>query len=78
MEPNYETLYQELAALVAKGDEDGVQAFLENTFPTLPEEVQGDVLLALITDGLMRNNREHEAIAHIQKEGLEAIKTIEE
>ena len=67
----------EMERLVEAGDEKAIERYMLDHFEEFPEDVQGKLLLGFYTEALESQAGEAE-IAKIQKEGLDAIKTIDE
>lgn len=70
--------HDRLEALVEAGDYAGARELLKDRFAQLPEEVRGRLLVILLADAI-----ETEAVAlddalAIQKEGITALKALEE
>ena len=69
--------YDNLSRLVAEGDEDEAQEYLEHHIQRLPEELKNEILGTMFLKALVDEAKETEAIARIQEEGMTAIKALE-
>src|SRR3989344_992495 len=69
--------YGNLAALVARGEEDEAQEYLEHHIQRLPDELKNEILGTIFLKALVDEAKETEAIARIQEEGMTAIKALE-
>lgn len=70
-------LYGELSDLFASGREQEARDLLFEKFDTLPEEIQGKIVLAFLTEDADANTRGTEAVAKMQEQGLSAVKVLE-
>ncbi|OGG48568.1 hypothetical protein A2704_00500 [Candidatus Kaiserbacteria bacterium RIFCSPHIGHO2_01_FULL_54_36b] len=69
--------YDNLSRLVAEGDEDEAQEYLEHHIQRLPEELKNEILGTMFLKALVDEAKETETIARIQEEGMTAIKALE-
>lgn len=70
-------LYNELYDLASAGKETEAMARLKEEFPKLPSKVQGEILLRMSLAEMKEEIAQTEAIAKVQKQGLDLIKAIE-
>ena len=69
--------YDNLAPLIARGEEDEAREYLEHHIQLLPEELKNEILGTMFLKALVDEAKETEAIARIQEEGMTAIKALE-
>jgi hypothetical protein len=59
------------------GGDESAQAYLAEIYPSLPENLQGEIALLTFIDGMKREVEEREAIAAIQEQGVAAVEALE-
>lgn len=70
-------LMDEIQALRAAGKEAEAKQLLMTHMRELPEETQGEILLAMFTDGLEGEEADWRAMRDMQEKGLAVAKVLE-
>jgi len=70
--------YDKLSVLVESRDFDGASRLLKDRFTQLPEDVQGGVLTLLLAEAIEMESVALDETLAIQKEGIAALKALEE
>ncbi len=78
MNDTFTDLYNEFLGYVNKDDEAGARKFLIDNLQKFPEEVQEKLTFAFFEEALMSEAKGVKEIADMQKQGLEAIRQIDE
>jgi len=66
-------LYNELARLNREGKDAEAQKLLADTFPKLPEDVQGELLANMYVTALEERVAQEDALADVIKRGIETL-----
>lgn len=72
-----ECMHNEIASRVARGDEKGALAYLQEHFAELPEEVQGEVLTQAYLSALQSETTRIQTIGDIQLRALAALEVLD-
>lgn len=70
-------LRKELMDVINQGDEAKAREFIVQNLARFPQDVQDAVITAFFHEALVKKNQEDQLRADFQKEGLEAMETLE-
>jgi hypothetical protein len=70
-------LEQGFTRALQTGEETKVRQFLADHFKELPEDLQDDLIVALVEEALGKHAREDEAMDSVQKQGLAAFNLLD-
>ncbi len=70
-------LRQELMDVINEGDEAKAREFIVQNLTRFPQDVQDAVITAFFHEALVKKNQEDTLRADFQKEGLEALETLD-
>ena len=77
MNDTFTDLYNEFMVFVEKGDEAGARKFLVDNLTKFPKDMQDKLTYAFFEEALTDEAKSIEAIAEMQKQGLEAMGQID-
>lgn len=71
-------ILEQLNAVIEKGDEKAVRAFVIAHFAELPEAMQKELAVEMFKEAMEKDFKEKKEIVEMKKEAVEAIDLIEE
>ena len=77
MSNTFTELYNQFMVYAEKGDEQGARNFLIDNLEKFPEDLQEKITFAFFEEAMQKEAQGDQAIAELQKQGLDAISQID-